>query len=72
MRYKGKFKDEISSELIEGESLHVKAISILSPSMPAFNVSSKSILEPRDELMSISLITMIYSNLGEDLNCHGK
>ena len=34
MKHHGKFKDKISSELIEGEPLHVKAISILSPLCP--------------------------------------
>jgi hypothetical protein len=72
MRHQGKFKDEISSELREGESLHVKAISILSPFMPTFNVSSKSIIDPKGELTSISLTTMTYPNLMKDLNCHGK
>jgi hypothetical protein len=72
MRHQGKFKDKISSELREGESLHFKAISILSPFMPTFNVSSKSILDPKGELTSISLTTMTYPNLVKDLNCHGK
>ena len=62
MRHKGKIKDEISSEPIEGESNHIEAISILCPSMPTINVSSKSIF--RGELMSISLV--------EDLNYHEK
>ena len=60
MRHQGKFKDEISNEPIEGEPIHIKAISIISPSMPTINVSSKSIF--RGELMSISLV--------EDLNYH--
>ena len=70
MRYKGKFKDKISSEPIEGEPNHIEAISILCPSMPAIDVSSKSVL--RGELMSISTTTMTYPNLMEELNCHEK
>jgi len=72
MRHQGKFKDEISNEPIEGEPIHIEAISILSPSMPTFNVSSKSVLDPRGKLMSISLTTMTYPNLVKDLNCHEK
>ena len=72
MRHQGKFKDEISSKLIAGESLQVKSISILSPSLSTFNVSSKSILDLRGELMSISITTMTYPSSMEDLNCHQK
>ena len=40
--------------------------------MPTINVSSKSVLDPRGELLSISVTTMTYPNLVKDLNCHGK
>ena len=62
MRHQGKFKDEISNEPIEGEPIHIEAISILFPSMPTNNVSSKYVF--RGELMSISLV--------EDLNYDEK
>ena len=39
------------------------------PSMPTINVSSKSVLDPRGELMSISLTTTTYPN---QFNAHGK
>jgi len=35
-------------------------------------VESKSTLDLRGELMSISITTMTYSSLGEDMNCHEK
>jgi len=35
-------------------------------------VESKSALDLRGELMSISITTMTYSSLGEDMNCHEK
>ena len=45
-------QDGMSSELIEGEPSYLEAISFLSPSMPAFDVSpestSKPILDPDD------------------------
>jgi hypothetical protein len=54
VKHQEKSKDGISSELIDGELIHIEAISIISPSMPTFNVSSKSVIDPRGELMSIS------------------
>ena len=35
-------------------------------------VESKPILDPRGELMSISLTTMTHPSLEEDLGCHEK
>ena len=72
MRHEVKSKDEISSELIEGEPMHIEAIFILSPSMPTLNVSSKTILDLRGELMAISAITMTYPSLVKDSNSHEK
>jgi hypothetical protein len=70
LRHQEHSEDAISSKTIQGESIHLEAICILSPSMPAFNVSSKFVL--RGELMSISKTTMTYPSLVEDLNCHEK
>ena len=52
--------------------MHIKAISVLPPSMPTLNVSSKTVPDLRGELMSISAITMTYPNLAKDLNYHKK
>ena len=72
VRHQEHSKDGISSKLIEGEPIHIETISILSPSMSTFNVSSKSVLDLRGELMSISITTMTYPSSMEDLNCHKK
>jgi hypothetical protein len=70
VRHQGKSKVDLSNESIEGEPIHIEANSILSPSMPAFGVSSKYALDLRGELMSIS--TMTYPSLVENMNYHRK
>jgi hypothetical protein len=72
MRHEEHSKGGILSKLLEGESIHIEAISILSPSMPTFNASSKYAPDLRGELMSISIATMTYPNLVKYLNYHGK
>ena len=47
-------KDEMTSDAIEGEPTHLEAISILSPSMPTLDVSSKPILDPDDSPYALS------------------
>ena len=44
--HREKLKDEMTSDAIEGEPTHLEAISILSPSMPTLDVSSKPIFQP--------------------------
>jgi hypothetical protein len=72
MRHQEHSKGGILSKLLEGESIHIEAISILSPSIPTFNASSKYVPDLRGELMSISIATMTYPNLVKYLNCHAK
>jgi hypothetical protein len=72
MRHQEHSKGGILSKLLEGESIHIEAISILSPSMPTFNAPSKYVPDLRGELMSISIATMTYPNLVRYLHGHAK
>jgi hypothetical protein len=57
------FKDDMSSEPIEGEPSHLEAIPIFSPSMPTLDISSepisKLILDPNDSLYALFLSLMM-------------
>jgi hypothetical protein len=52
--YWKEFKDVISSNAIEGEPSHLRAIPILSPSMPILDVLSQPILDPDDPFYTLS------------------
>jgi hypothetical protein len=52
--YWEKFKDSMSSELIEGEPSHLETIPIFSPYMTTLDVSFKPILNPDDSSYALS------------------
>ena len=61
-------RHEKHSQNIEREPVHIENISIPSPSMSSFNVSSNSTPNLSGELMAILAITMTYASPAKDLN----
>ena len=65
-------RQSIPGELIEGEPLYIEDISNHTLSMSTPNVSSNSVLELREDVMSMSTTIMTYPNLVVDMDCHVK